>query len=126
MKNVTITLPDELATRTRVAAARQNKSVSRYIADLLAETCARDEGTREEAVTTLEAFLSSPGSPGISKLWKGRDTLYAEREDVLLRRYDASRLRDRSGESDKTATGRGFAGSDRKGRYTGPKRTKPK
>jgi plasmid stability protein len=126
MKNVTVTLPDGLATRARVAAARQNKSLSRFIADLLAEKCAGDEPNRAEAIAALETFLSGPGFPGVSKLWKGREALYAEREDELLRRYDASRLRDRSGDSDKTANRDGFAEGDRKGRNTGPKRTKPK
>ena len=126
MKNVTITLPDDLATRARVAAARQNKSLSRYIADLLMERCARDEPSREEALAKLEEFLSGPGYPGISKAWKGREALYAEREDELLRRYDAARLRDRPVKSGKAAGRRGFAEGGRKGRYTGPKRAKPK
>jgi plasmid stability protein len=126
MKNVTVTLPDELATRARVAAARQDKSLSRYIADLLAERCAREEPSREEALAKLEEFLSGPGYPGISKVWKGRDALYAEREEELLHRYDASRLRKRPVKSAKAADRRGFAEDSRKGRYSGPKRTKPK
>ena len=121
-----MTLPDDVAIRARVAAARQNKSLSRYIADLLEKTCARDEPSRKQAMAALERFLSGPGYPGISKSWKGRDALYAEREDELLRRYDASRLRDRSGQSKKAGNRGGFAESDRKGRYSGPKRAKPK
>lgn len=35
MKNVTITLDEKTATWVRVAAAREDKSVSRYIAELL-------------------------------------------------------------------------------------------
>ena len=36
MKNVTITLPDDLARWVRVRAAEDGRSVSRWIADLLA------------------------------------------------------------------------------------------
>src|SRR5207244_13322586 len=48
----------------RVAAARQNKSLSRYIADLLEKTCARDEPSRKQAVAALERFLSGPAIRG--------------------------------------------------------------
>ena len=74
MKNVTVTLPEDLATRARVAAARENKSLSRYIADLLAEKCGEPAApSREEAIKALEAFWRGPGFPGASKNWKGRE-----------------------------------------------------
>jgi hypothetical protein len=127
MKNVTITLPDDLAREARVAAAKQDKSLSRFIADLLAERCGEhSEPGKSDKLAALEQFLNGPGYPGISKAWKGREALYAEREDELLRRYDASRLRDRSGGAEKAQNRGGFAESNRAGRYTGPKRTKPK
>lgn len=130
MKNVTVTLPEDLATAARVAAARENKSLSRFIADLLEKRCTTARGgndvSRKDAMAALEKFLKGPGYPGISKAWKGRDALYAEREDELLRRYDASRLRNRSEGAGEAATRRGFAESGRKGRYAGPKRAKPK
>ncbi|HEY5607852.1 MAG TPA: hypothetical protein VIM38_05905 [Alphaproteobacteria bacterium] len=125
MKNVTITLPDDLATRARVAAARQNKSLSRYIADLLMERCARDEPSREEALAALEKFWSGPGYPGVSKAWKGRDALYAEREDELLRRYQSSNLQHRPAKRRKAAGGRGFADKPRKYRHARSKPAKP-
>jgi hypothetical protein len=68
MKNVTITLPDDLAHRARVEAARQDKSLSRFLADLLAERC-KDE---PDKLAVLESFLSGPGFPGASKAWPGR------------------------------------------------------
>ncbi len=37
MKNVTITLPEDVARAARIAAARDDKSLSRWIADLLGE-----------------------------------------------------------------------------------------
>jgi hypothetical protein len=124
MKNVTVTLPDDLATRARVAAARQNKSLSRYIADLLMERCERDEPSREEALAALREFWSGPGYPGISKAWKGRDALYAEREDKLLRRHESSDLQPRSARRRKAASGGGFADKARKFRHARPKPTK--
>ena len=126
MKNVTITLPESLATRARIEAARLNKSLSSFIAGLLDARCPPDQAGREEALAMLEEFLSGPGYPGISKVWKGRDALYAERENELLRRYDASRLRDRPVKSAKATGRRGLAEDHRKSRYVGPKPAKPK
>ena len=37
MKNITITLPDDLARRAKVLAAEHNTSVSKYVGELLAE-----------------------------------------------------------------------------------------
>lgn len=128
MKNVTVTLPEDLAIRARVAAARENKSLSRYIADLLAEKCGHrsDIPSREEAIKALEDFLSGPGFPGISKDWKGRDELYAERDQKLLRRHDDTGLRKRPRKSRKAEDRLGFAEDDRAGRYAGPQRSKRK
>jgi hypothetical protein len=125
MKNVTVTLPEDLAIRARVAAARENKSLSRYIADLLEERCRASDHTRAEDAAALEAFLNGPALPGLGGRWKGREALYAEREDELLHRHDAAHPRGRSGKSGQTGNRGGFAESGRKGRYTGPKRTKP-
>ena len=44
MKKVTITLPDDLARWLRVRAAEDDRSVSRWVAQLLAETRRRDNG----------------------------------------------------------------------------------
>jgi hypothetical protein len=41
---------------------------------------------QQEAATELREFFNGPGYPGISKNWRGREALYAEREDELLRR----------------------------------------
>jgi hypothetical protein len=122
MKNVTITLPDDLAARARVEAARQGKSLSRFIADLLAERC----GAAEDRLAALERFLSGPGYPGISRNWQGREALYAEREDELLRRYKPSRLQRGSRRDNEAANHGGFAEKDHPRPYAGPKRAKPK
>jgi hypothetical protein len=65
MKNVTISMDDELAQRTRVAAARAGKSVSRYIADKLqeaqqSERSAEEREVRNQQLEALERFFSGP------------------------------------------------------------------
>ena len=57
MKNVTITLPEEIARAARVAAARDDKSLSRWIADLLAEKMDRES----DPLKGLDRWLSHPG-----------------------------------------------------------------
>ncbi len=47
MKNVTITLSDELALKAKVFAAERNTSVSRYVGELLAERLEQERGYRD-------------------------------------------------------------------------------
>jgi hypothetical protein len=54
VKNVTITLADDLARWARVRAAEQDKSLSRFLADLLATEMGR-VATYEEA---MRSYLS--------------------------------------------------------------------
>jgi hypothetical protein len=122
MKNVTITLPEDLARRARVEAAKQDKSLSRFVADLLAERC---KG-KTDKLAVLESFLNGPGYPGISKAWRGREALYAEREDELLRRYESSRLRDGPDRDRKASARKGFAEADHQSPYVGAQPAKPK
>jgi hypothetical protein len=124
MKNVTITLPDNLAREARVAAAQQDKSLSRFLADLLAERLLESTPAASDKRKVLMEFLDGPGFPGISKAWRGREALYAEREDELLRRYESSRLRDGSGREGKAAAGKGFAEADHQSPYADPKPAK--
>ncbi len=44
MKNVTISLPDELAHRAKVFAAEHNTSVSKYVGRLLSERLEAEQG----------------------------------------------------------------------------------
>jgi hypothetical protein len=127
MRNVTITLPEELARRARVEAAKQDKSLSKFLADLLAERFdgAGARSGDSDKLGVLREFFYGPGYAGISKAWRGREALYAEREDELLRRYDASRLRGRFGGAAQTASGKGFAGGDHQEPYSGPQPAKP-
>jgi hypothetical protein len=122
MKNVTITLQDDLAHRARVEAAKQDKSLSRFIADLLEERCKAEQ---TDKLGLLREFFDGPGYPGISKAWRGREALYAEREDELLRRYESHRLHGRSGRTGKAPALQGFAESDHQSPYTGAEPAKP-
>ncbi len=102
MKNVTITLPDDLALRARVAAAKQDKSLSRFVADLLAERC---KAEAPDKLAPLREFFDGPGWPSSGGPLPKREEIYAEREDELLRRYERSRLRGRREQSGKKNTG---------------------
>lgn len=48
MKNITISMDDELAQAVRVEAARNGKSVSRFLADVLATAMEAEEKKNEE------------------------------------------------------------------------------
>jgi hypothetical protein len=93
MKKVTITLPDDLARHARVEAAKRHKSLSRFVAGLLVERYGGEQDEGEDKLGALREFFYGPGYPGISKNWRGREALYAEREDELLRRYERRRRR---------------------------------
>src|SRR4029077_272718 len=123
MKNVTITLDETVASQARVAAATQGKSLSRFISELVERAVAGQPKAQLEA---LEKFLSGPGYPGISKNWRGREALYAEREDEFLRRYDHPRVRGRPRRTGEAAVGLGFAEEADPRSKTRPKRSKPK
>jgi hypothetical protein len=113
MKNVTITLPDELARRARVEAAKAGKSLSRYISDRLAQdlrAAAKNAQAKTLQREALDKFLSGPGWPGISKDLPSREELYAER---LFHRHEPAPLRAGSKNSGKSAKGRRAVGGAR-------------
>lgn len=56
MKNVTITLKDDLVSRARVEAAKEGKSLSRFVSELVEHRIGR-KTTQLEA---LQAFLAGP------------------------------------------------------------------
>ena len=82
MKNVTVTLPEETALWLRVRAAEQDRSVSRWLAEML-EGMRRDEGEYEVA---MERFLARAREPRRLTWAEGRRPT---REEL----YDRSRLR---------------------------------
>lgn len=122
MKNVTITLPEGAVARARIAAAAQGVSLSKFVSELVLKELGQSQTAQLEA---LEPFLSGPGYPGISESWRGRENLYAEREDELLRGHKPSRLRHRSGRAGQAADHRGLAEKDDQEPYAGPQSAKP-
>ncbi len=89
MKTVTITLDNAIATRARVEAASRGQSLSKFVRELIEREIGRD--TKSD-LDVIRAFTRGPRYPGISRNWRGREELYAEREDELLRRYELARL----------------------------------
>ncbi len=78
MKNVTVTMDDEVATWARVEAARRNISLSRMLGELLAERMRHDdayERAMHEWLQRDHSFVSD-GQP-----YPKRDQTYAERLD---------------------------------------------
>lgn len=59
MKNVTVTMDAALLQRARVAAARDGKSLSRFVAEAVEQRVGRPMSQSE----TLERFLSGPSWP---------------------------------------------------------------
>ena len=74
MKNVTISLPDELAHRAKVFAAEHNTSVSKYVGRLLSERLEAEQGYGQ-AMSQWRArkpiLLNEAGAK-----YPARDTLY--------------------------------------------------
>ena len=95
MKNVTITLDDAVAIRARVEAACRGKSLSKFVRELIEREIGRDA---KSDLDVIREFTRGPGYLGVGRNWRGREELYAAREDELLRRYERTRLHARSGE----------------------------
>lgn len=76
MKNVTVTMEDEVADWARLEAARRNTSVSRLVGELLAEKMRRDDRYERDMREALK-FESLP----FEGPYLTRDEIYAERLD---------------------------------------------
>jgi hypothetical protein len=88
MKNVTITLDDDVAAWARVEAAKRGQSLSRFVSETLTEKRAPAVVEQLEA---LGRFLDGPGWPGVGADLPKRDELY---DRPALRRHERSDLRD--------------------------------
>lgn len=86
MTNVTITLDDALLAEVRREADRAGKSVSRYLADLLA---AEQERRRAEGMAAMEQFLTHAAT-----LRASGDPWTFDREELHERRYPGGQQRD--------------------------------
>ncbi len=98
MRNVTISLDSDLAQWVRVEAAKADKSVSRWIADVLeAKRAAADDRTRAYHAA-IDHFLAHPGyeleQPGTGA--RGRDAMDEELWRERFSRFDHDDLRGRS------------------------------
>lgn len=60
MKNITISMEDAVASWTRVAAAKREQSVSRFVGELLRERMEADEAYER----AMQAFLTTPPTAG--------------------------------------------------------------
>jgi hypothetical protein len=113
MKNVTITLREEVAEWLRIEAAKAGLSMSGFMSDLLETRMGRGK----DQIAGLEFFLSGPGFPGLSAGLPKRDELY---DRAALHRHEHSDLRPRSGRTGETRNVGGFAEADDSEPYTGP------
>ncbi len=68
MKNVTITLPENTLQRARVAAAKQGKSLSRFVSDLVTREVDYDP---EEMLRRLSKWFDGPAFREFRKCGKG-------------------------------------------------------
>jgi hypothetical protein len=87
MKNVTISLPDHLARRARVEAAKAGMSLSRWIGGLIRT----DLGVGQPGGATLRDLIGRPGWPGVAADLPKRSELY---DRPALRRHNSADLRD--------------------------------
>ncbi|HMO05581.1 MAG TPA: DUF6364 family protein [Kiritimatiellia bacterium] len=74
MKNVTISLPDELAHKAKVFAAEHNTSVSRYVGELLAARLESEKNYRNAYARWSSRALKPLGNTGIA--YPERGALY--------------------------------------------------
>lgn len=74
MKNVTISLDEDLARRARVEAAKRDISLSKYVAELLRERLCRDEEYEAARKSYLSKGTYPIGQPG--EPVPGRDEIY--------------------------------------------------
>jgi hypothetical protein len=87
MKNVTLTLDDELHQRARVAAATQGKSLSKFVAGMIEDYCSSNNQQFLHN-KMIEAFLSGPPLLDASTDLVKRQEMYEERTNALFRRHE--------------------------------------
>jgi hypothetical protein len=118
MKNITLTLREDVADWLRVEAAKADLSMSAFVGRMLEDRMGRGQ----EQLATLERFLGGAGFAGISANLPKRDELY---DRPALRRHQHTDLRARSGRSGEAAGVGGFAEGDDQEPYTHAEPTKP-
>ena len=119
MKNVTLTLREDIADWLRIEAAKADLSMSGYVAELLEDRMGRGK----DQMAALEEFLGAADFAGISANLPKRDDLY---DRPALRRHQHSDLRARSSRSTEAASVGGFAEDGDQNTYADAEPTKPK
>jgi len=107
MKNVTLTLADDVASWARIEAAKAGKSLSRFLSDLLAQ----QRISEENQSLAMKRFLDGPDFAGVSANRASREELYAER---LFHRHERIPLRKRSKGADEARAVKKVAGASRR------------
>ena len=112
MKNVTISMDEELLQQVKVEAAMKGKSVSRFVADLLSEQLVARPRRVAEISAVLDALLAMPELTMSDENGKmpSREELYDERDDELLRRRERVALHNGPARPNETRPRRGVAG----------------
>ncbi len=75
MKNVTVTMEDDVADWARIEAARRNTSVSRLVGEMLAEKMRHDDAYER----AMNEWL------GRDRTWKSDGLAYPQRDDLYDR-----------------------------------------
>ena len=119
VKNVTITLREEIAEWLRIEAAKAGLSMSAFVGGLLETRMGRGK----EQIVGLEIFLGGPGFPGLAADLPKRDELY---DRAAADRHEYSDLRARPGRARKARHLGGFAEADNSEPYLGPEPAKSK
>src|SRR5215210_2208770 len=107
MKNVTLSLADDVASWARIEAAKAGKSLSRFLSDLLAQ----QRISEENQSLAMKRFLDGPEFAGISGARPSREELYAER---LFHRHERVPVRKRPKSADKASAVKKVAGASRR------------
>lgn len=118
MKNITITLREDIADWLRIEAAKADLSMSSFVAEMLEARMGRGKDQMAE----LEVFLDGTGFAGIAADLGKRDDLY---DRPGLRRHEHLDLRARPGRSREATGVSGFAEADDQQPYTHAKPAKP-
>ncbi len=92
MKNITLSVPDEVYRKARLAAARQDTSVSALVADILQEIASGRSRHASRAATIAKAFDAVPGFRASDRLTRAQvnDRAFMRELDQRQRLLDSA------------------------------------